>query len=113
MYGIPDASHHASDCVLPDCAAKRTDLPTFKGMGRDEGAFQHAFFHHSRTSTRPSALADSRARSEYRSGKPDDTHQSKTFMCPDREAPSMASALCSWVDESGESRHHVRIVGLP
>src|SRR6201999_1774924 len=32
VYGIPDASHQASDCVLPDCAARRTDLPTFKGM---------------------------------------------------------------------------------
>lgn len=63
LYGIPEASHQARDSAWPDCAARRTDFPTFNGIGFVGGAVVEAFFHHSRTWTRPSALAASRARS--------------------------------------------------
>ena len=88
-------------------------MPTFSGMGFDGGALADVRFHHSKTETWPSALADSSARSLYLSGRPDSYHHSRTLVNPAREAPSMASATYCFVERDWESLHQVSIAGLP
>lgn len=101
---------------LPTLSVRGGEVEGVAGEGASEagaGFAIAAFFHHSRTAMWPFALADSRARSVYQSGRPELRHHSRTGTKPAREAPSMASGPYSFLRTAGEVCHHSRMAGLP